>query len=139
MKPQKNNQISKNAIIGETFQATYSGPIPPASEMEKYGKISSDIPQKILQMALNEQNHRISMEQLEQKRRDKELQANIDIVKRGMFFAVLSILIIMASSVLCAYFGHPITSGIIGGGGIAIIVSVFVCGSKINASNKKKE
>ena len=128
MKLPKNIQANKNPIINRTFQATYSGPIPPASEMEKYANISPDIPQKILQMALNEQNHRISMEELEQERRNKELQANIDIVNRDMFFAVLSILIIMASSVLCAYFGHPIASGIIGGGGIVIIVSVFVCG-----------
>ena len=113
---------------------TYQGPIPPASEMEKYNSISPDLPQKIIQMAIDEQNHRFDLDKTEEKRKDDELKINSLLVKLGMLASVLCISIIMTASVLCAFAGHPVTSGVLGCGGIAVIVTVFISGSKVKST-----
>ena len=130
----KNNSLIKHTSV--SIAQTYQGPIPPAAEMERYHDISSDLPQKIIQMAMDEQKHRFDLENAEQERKQKELEINSTLVRNGIKASIFCVLIIMSASVLCAFFGHPIASGIIGGGGIVVIVSVFVCGSKVKSSNK---
>ena len=132
----RNNSVPVRKSTFAVAQAHFAGPIPPAMEMEKYAQISPDLPEKIIQMAIKEQDHRFLMDSAEQKRRDDELKTNSTLIKWGIYASVICIIVIMLAAVLCAYFGHPITSGIIGGGGIVIIVSVFVRGSRI-ASNPK--
>lgn len=123
-----NHSITKRTV---NISQTYHGPIPPAAEMERYNGISSDLPQKIVQMAIDEQKHRFELDKSDLKRKEDELKVNSFLVKMGVIASVFCISIIMSASVLCAFAGHPITSGVIGGGGIAVIVTVFVSGSKI--------
>lgn len=128
-----------------TQTVTYSGPLPSADEMEKYRKISQDWPERIIAMAEKEQEARLAELKKRSEREDiiirisenESLQSNELIkvnqstVKRGQILGFLSICTIMASAVLCAKFGHPVTAGFIGSGGIVMIVVVFVIGSKI--------
>lgn len=111
---------------------TYSGPIPPAEQMSQYSDIDPNFPQKIMDMAIREQEHRIQKEIAEQKRADKVVDSNSFLAKSGIFSAVGCVSIIMTASVLCAYFGQPWPSSLIGGGGLAIIVTVLVKGSRLN-------
>lgn len=129
----RNNQIVKqpSQVIAK---ATYQGPIPPAAEMERYGQISPDLPQKIIQMAIDEQKHRFELDNADVARRKAELDINAKLVSKGIGASIFCITIIMAAAVLCAYFRCPIASGIVGGGGIVVIVSVFVCGSKVKSA-----
>ena len=109
----------------------HRGPIPSAEEMKQYSQVFPDLPQRIVKMAEDEQKHRFSVEESLKNRRDSELRANTRLAYLGIFSSVLCVLIIMSASVLCAYFQHPITAGIIGSGGVVMIVSVLVCGSRI--------
>ena len=132
----RNNSAQMRHSTVAIAQTHFSGPLPPASEMERYSHISPNLPEQIIQMAIKEQEHRFQMDAAEQKQRDDELRANSSLIKKGIYASIACIFMVMLASVLCAYFGHPITSGIIGGGGIVIMVSVFVRGSRVASSNK---
>lgn len=124
------NSKNKNEI-SHTITQKYSGPIPPSAEMKAYAEISKDFPAKIIEMAIFEQRNRIELSKIEQARLDRELEINLSLIKLGVLAALCSILLIMGSAVACAYLGHPVVSGIIGTGGIALIVSVIIKGSRI--------
>ena len=113
-------------------QQTYSGPIPPASEMAQYSNIDPTFPQKIMEMALKEQQHRFEKENAEQKRAEEEIKINSSLIKRGIFSSVMSVLIIMSAAVACAIAQQPLPATIIGAGGLGIIVTVLVKGSRLN-------
>lgn len=118
----------------------HQGPIPSAEEMRQYSQVFPDLPQRIVKMAEDEQKHRFAMEESLKNYRDSELRSNTILAYLGIFSSVLCVLIIMSASVLCAYFQHPITAGIIGSGGVVMIVSVLVCGSRVkpNGSSQSK-
>lgn len=48
----------KKEIMASVQQMTYSGPLPPASELAGYKRVLADAPERILMMAENEQSHR---------------------------------------------------------------------------------
>ena len=125
------NSKSKNEIHRTITQA-YQGPIPPSVEMKAYSEISEDFPKKIIEMAVFEQQSRIELSRIEQERLNKELEINSSLIKCGVSAALGAIFLIMGASVVCAYLGHPVVSGIIGTGGIALIVSVIIRGARIS-------
>ena len=133
-------QISGKKSVGVSMTQLHQGPIPSAEEMRQYSQVFPDLPQRIVKMAEDEQKHRFAMEESLKNYRDSELRSNTILAYLGIFSSVLCVLIIMSASVLCAYFQHPITAGIIGSGGVVMIVSVLVCGSRVkpNGSSQSK-
>lgn len=132
--------ISGKKSVGVSMTQLHQGPIPSAEEMRQYSQVFPDLPQRIVKMAEDEQKHRFAMEESLKNYRDSELRSNTILAYLGIFSSVLCVLIIMSASVLCAYFQHPITAGIIGSGGVVMIVSVLVCGSRVkpNGSSQSK-
>ena len=132
--------ISGKKSVGVSMTQLHQGPIPSAEEMRQYSQVFPDLPQRIVKMAEDEQKHRFAMEESLKIYRDSELRSNTRLAYLGIFSSVLCVLIIMSASVLCAYFQHPITAGIIGSGGVVMIVSVLVCGSRVkpNGSSQSK-
>ena len=125
----KGNHIANAQTVA--VREIHSGPIPSPDVMKKYAELSPEIVEKIVNMAITEQQHRIRITEDEQKLKEKAMVTNATIVKCGIVASVFCVLAIMTSAVLCAYFGHPIASGVIGTGGVGVIVTVFVCGAKI--------
>ena len=132
--------VSGKKAVGLSMTQLHQGPIPSAEEMRQYSQVFPDLPQRIVKMAEDEQKHRFAMEESLKNYRDSELRSNTILAYLGIFSSVLCVLIIMSASVFCAYFHHPITAGIIGSGGVVMIVSVLVCGSRIkpNGSSQSK-
>ena len=125
----KGNHIANAQTVA--VREIHSGPNPSPDVMKKYAELSPEIVEKIVNMAITEQQHRIRITEDEQKLKEKAMVTNATIVKCGIVASVFCVLAIMTSAVLCAYFGHPIASGVIGTGGVGVIVTVFVCGAKI--------
>ncbi len=137
--------VQSGQIRTVTQTVAYSGPLPSADEMEKYRRISPDWPERIIAMAEKEQEARLAeqkkrsdrediivrISESEARRADELVKVNQSTVKRGQLFGFLSIFTIMTAAVLCAKFGHPVTAGFIGSGGVVMIAVVFVAGSKI--------
>ena len=101
----------------------YSGPIPPAAELEHYEHIHPGLADRIVQMAEREQAHRHSFD-AETMRRD------FNEGRLGQIFAlVIGVTAILVGGV-CALNGANLTGSIIGGGGVIGLVSVFVYGRR---------
>lgn len=101
----------------------YSGPIPPATELERYERVHPGLADRIVQMAEREQAHRHSFD-AETMRRD------FDEGRLGQIFALLIGLTAILVGGVCALNGANWTGSIIGGGGVIGLVSVFVYGRR---------
>lgn len=86
-------------IVASMQQMTYSGPLPPASELAGYKKVQADAPERIMRMAEEEQKHRheIDCRMLKAGRAESLL---------GQVLAFVIVLAFLASAVYLAMQGH---------------------------------
>lgn len=106
----------------------FEGPIPPASELEHYGRIDVSLPNRIMAMAESEQRHRHEYDQHELTVFETDLKRARSERKLGQIFGLLIGLAAIAACVITVLDGHPITGGFIGCAGVTGLVSVFVLG-----------
>lgn len=90
----------------------YSGPIPPAKEMEHYQQIDSSFPARIMKMAEKEQEHKIKMD-------EKVIPENQKIFKRGQLFALIISFLIILLAFYLVYEKYPWTA-------VVVIISFFI-------------
>ena len=117
----------------------FSGPIPPADEMRRYAEVFDELPQRIVQMAEAEQKHRFELDEAIRIQRLAELKVNSRLASYGILSSVICVILIMTAAVLCAWFGHPITGGVIGSGGVVMIVVTLVCGARIKSDSSSQK
>ena len=96
-----------DGVIVHEATVTYQGPIPPASELEKYKKVSPDLVDRIMSMAEREQSHRTNTQRL------------------GQFFAfsIMVIALIVAGSF--GYWGSASVGGWLAGIIVASLVGLL--------------
>jgi len=118
----------------------YQGPIPPASELEHYGRIDAGLPNRIMAMAESEQGHRHECDQQQLAIFEADLKRARDERRLGQVFGLVIGLVAIAAGVITVLGGHPIAGGFIGCAGVTGLVSVFVLGRVVpgdDASSKK--
>ncbi|WP_081195373.1 DUF2335 domain-containing protein [Halomonas sp. BC1] len=122
-----NNQ----SIIAQ--QLTYSGPLPPSAEMEKYERISPGAADRILAMAEKEQAHRHEQEEKENAVNSRIAESNIrsqdasiSEIKRGQWMAYSLGLIFLGITVMLGLSGHEVAASTLGLGGVAAVATVFI-------------
>ena len=113
-----NMQVMMQARVMATG---FSGPLPPPQIIEGYNSVIPNAGEKILQMAIDQGNHRRFIE-------TKIVEAQIDIQKRGQSFAFGIAIFGLASSVGCAYLNQPWVASIIGGATLVGMISIFIRG-----------
>ena len=99
--------------------ASFSGPLPPPSDLARYKEILPDAPDRILKMAEREQEHAFLLE-----------RRFLGYKSRGQVFAFF---IVIASFLLNAYLatiGYPWRGLIISGFALAGIVGAFIYGRR---------
>ena len=136
-------QIANPVPVGRKIalakmEMVHSGPIPSALEMKQYAEVFSELPQRIVQMAEAEQQNRFEREAAERALQQDEQARNFRLIRYGIIASVTCVLMIMTAAVFCAMFGHPVTSLFIGSGGLGVIVTVLVCGSRLRNGTEKK-
>ena len=104
---------------------SYSGPLPPASELKEYEKILPGIANRLLSLTESENNHR-------QKIETEALAANIKFANQKILeriFGQCFGYIITMSTIICGFIlalkGKLITGTIFSGTGIAALAAVF--------------
>lgn len=128
---------SQGLMMGVSY-AKYSSPIPPAEEMKRYAEVHHELPQKILEMTCAEQAHRHQQDLADNAYREQLVKSNFRLTCCGVIASVVVVMLIMAAAVACAYFGHPVSAGFIGSGGVVMIVTTLVCGVKIGGNSRKQ-
>ncbi|MBP7796081.1 MAG: DUF2335 domain-containing protein [Elusimicrobiales bacterium] len=123
--PDSQNKIPEQSRIMVTSH--YSGPIPPAAELEKYKNVIPDAPERILKMAENQNAHRIELENF-------AIHEQISESKRGQIFAFVIALIMIVCGTICILKDHDWAGSIMVGGTLISLVYAF-----INGKTKQKK
>jgi uncharacterized membrane protein len=110
----------------------FSGPQPPPELLAKYEQVCPGWAEKLLQMGVNEQQHRHAWDTrtLDQKDRMIDLDhRDATYAMTGLVLGFLALLAILGVGVYALSTGHiEIAAGCLGGGFIAAVAGVFVNG-----------
>lgn len=127
--PAELQELQSRLLVSERRTlAAYSGPIPPASELEKYDKIHPGLANRIISMTEGEVVHRREMEKNTLNAQILELKQDGAEIKRGQIAAVVVTVFTIAAGTLAAMYGHDVAGGIIGVGGVGGIVTSLIMG-----------
>lgn len=115
----------------------YSGPLPPASELEKYDHVLPGLAERIISLTEKEQIHRhaIETEAVRAETLDMEkarLEARI-----GQIFAFAIALLAIGGGIYCTITGHPVAGPIISSGGLVMVVTAFIKGRQEKENEQK--
>ena len=109
-----------------------SGPLPSPEDLARYNEVIPNGAERIMIMAEKQQDHRFVLEKTAVTEQLKESS-------RGQIFGLIIGLVAILSGATCALFGSELAGSLIGGGGIAGLVSVFVLGRSKQAKSLKEK
>ena len=116
---EKPNNGEKNLIAA--YQSRFQGPIPDPETLAQYKNVDPDAVKWILESSTAEREHRHKMEL-------SVTTAHFKEARYGQFFAFGSVLTIIGCAAYMSSQGQEITAGLLGVGGIATIVGIFIYG-----------
>ena len=109
-------------------QTTISGPIPSASEMERYHSIDPMLADRIVSLAEREADHR-------HRNDDAMLRANIEITNKqflerriGQFLGFGIAIAGLSCCIALAWMGYQTAASVVGGATVVGLVGIFVTG-----------
>jgi len=121
MPPAEQKKVIRSITIS-SFQA-HMGPLPAPESLDQYNKIIPDGAERIMTMAEKQSSHRINIEHI-------VISGQVKQSGRGQIFGLIIAFVAIGASILLAMFNHEIVAGIIGGGSVVGLVTVFVVGRK---------
>lgn len=111
----------------------HAGPLPSPKTLERYKEVMPDLPERIVKMAEKEGDHRRALEM-------KVVRGELNMKERGQWFGLFIAVFTLSLSAFLVWNGHEIPGSIIGVGGVATLVAIFVTGkTKKEKSNKSQE
>jgi len=119
------NKKNDSSIVSRQL-TSYQGPIPPASELEKFDKIEKGIASRIISMAEKDGEHtrKIREKMVDNDASMTEMGAKI--ISKGQTFGFIIMLFAMILSAYLFVKGKQITGTIFGGSAIVIVVLNFL-------------
>lgn len=117
----KREELARLLQVTVTSVSIRSGPLPPSEELAAYNNLIPNGADRVMTMAEKQTDHRIEIEKTAVN--SQQIQG-----KRGQIFAfIIAILAILIAAYVTAI-GHPVTGGVIGGGTVVSLVTVFITG-----------
>ena len=127
--PKKKIEILQSVSIVSIQHRSHSGPLPDADTLIKYNSVIPKGADRIMKMAEAQQFHRMSME-------NKVITSQSSQSKLGQIFGLIIGIIGIGSGTFLAAMGETTVGGIIAGGTVVSLVSVFVIGKNIQKDDK---
>lgn len=109
-------------------QESFSGPMPHPDILKGYKELIPNAPERILQMAEQEQRHRIEVENKMLEQNNRNIIESAKANKRSQIIAFILAFVLIASGVALTILGHAIVGGTIFGTTIVGVVAVFITG-----------
>ena len=109
-------------------QESFSGPMPHPDILKGYKELIPNAPERILQMAEQEQRHRIEVENKMLEQNNRNIIESTKANKRSQIIAFILAFVLIASGVALTILGHAIVGGTIFGTTIVGVVAVFITG-----------
>ena len=107
------------AVIQAIKQESFSGPIPHPELLQKYENIQSGFAERIVGMAERQLDHRIKCE-------NEIVNGSVNDSKRGQNYGFIVALLFLGAAVFLGYSGHDWLAGVLGGGTLLGLVTIFV-------------
>ncbi|MFZ1750353.1 MAG: DUF2335 domain-containing protein [Saprospiraceae bacterium] len=105
------------------IRESFSGPIPPPQLLAEYNNVIENGAERIMKMAENQSNHRISLE-------DHAIKEELRQSRYGQYFGFALGVLGMIIAAWLSYTGHDTVAGIFGTTTVIGLVTVFVIGRK---------
>ncbi len=103
------------------FSATFYSPLPPAEFLESYRNITPDAPKRLMELFVQQVEHRIESERT-------DLKARIHLRIVGQILGIIFALSALIAGTIVALYGSASVSGIIFGTTIPFCAIIFVLG-----------
>lgn len=116
-------------LVRHEQTVSYSGPLPPPSDLQRFEQILPGAAERIMRMAELQSEHRRQLE-------SQVVSSGVRKSERGLMFGLIIGITAIVTGGLCAVLGKEIAASFIGGGGIVGLVSVFVIGSQQQKSER---
>lgn len=116
----KGLDAEKRAVIIQAVkQELFSGPIPHPELLKGYEDVKQGFAERIVAMAEEQQKHRFECER-------NMVNGTISESKRGQWMAFAIAILFLIASVALGLYGHDWLAGVIGGGTLVALVTVFI-------------
>lgn len=130
----KRKQLSE--YLSVTIQKVRSGPLPPPSEMEAFGRIDPSLPGRIMEMAEKEQalRHKITSEEMQFHKDGQQAQFEMsksaqNAYNRDSFIGLIFAFILLGSVIIGGFtliaLDYTITGSIFSGAGVVAAITNF--------------
>lgn len=123
----KKEEILKSISVTMIQERSHSGPLPDAETLIKYNSVIPEGADRIMRMAEKQQDHRMALE-------NKVIVSQSRQSNLGQWFGLIIGLVGIGCGTFLAYSGETTVGGIIAGGTVVSLVSVFVIGKKLQKS-----
>lgn len=131
----KNLDPKQREVIIKSFQAvrqeSFSGPIPHPEMLQGYENVKQGFAERIVAMAEAQQQHRIDCE-------SKMVAGTVSDSSRGQWMAFIVAVLFLVAAVVLGLNGHDWLGGVIGGGTLIALVTVFITGRKPKQVSKEQ-
>lgn len=121
--PNKKKLEILHSLSVVSIQKSHSGPLPDPESLIQYNSVIPDGADRIMKMAENQQSHRINIE-------NKVITSQQSQSKLGQVFGLIIGVVGIGCGTFLAAIGATTVGGIIAGGTVVSLVSVFVIGKK---------
>lgn len=128
LKPQQKEDILRSLSITLIRESSHSGPLPDGETLIKYNSVIPDGADRIMKMAEKQQEHRMTIEK-------KAITSQFRQSNLGQWFGLVIGIVGIGCGTFLAYSGATTVGGIVAGGTVVSLVSVFVIGKRIQQSN----
>ena len=125
----RETEVSTKEGVGKQLESTLTvddNLLPSPQDLSEYKEINPEIVQYWLKLSENEQNHRHFMEKEKIKILGKSGIRNGRMNWWGMFFAFLSVIVLVTLSAYALYLDKPWFAGIMGTGTMIAMAAIFV-------------
>jgi len=122
----KNKILRAARAVSIRLASHHSGPLPRPEDLERYNLIIPNGAERIMAMTEKQSDHRMELEK-------GYMIANNSDSKRGQIFGFIISILFGSASVYLGIIGQPWLAGVLGGGTITGLVSVFVIGQRMQS------
>ena len=126
------NQTNEEGSVLAVTQSSYSWPIPPASELEKYNNVLPWAADRILAMAEAQLVHRTKIEK-------SVIEGNINAQKTWVYSGFIIWMTAIIGWTICIIMWHDVSWVILGGSWLTWLVSVFVLGKREQSEERAEK
>lgn len=116
-------EAKREILIQAITQETFSGPLPHPDIMRGYEDIQKGFAERILMLTEKQVDHRCKCE-------DKIVEGSVADSRRGQVYGLVISLVFGAASVALGLMGHDWLGGVLGGGTLVTVVTIFVSGRR---------